>query len=165
MEHQRSTTVFRRPPGSTSVCQGVAIASSLKPTEIRLMIIETPKIVALARTLMALLFLIAGMRKVLGYTAMLGYFGSIGIPMPEVVLPLTILLEVGGGIALIVGWRLQWVGAVLAVFTLATAILAHAFWNSSDAQYSGQLNNFLKNVAIFGGFLLLILQARTATRD
>ncbi len=112
-----------------------------------------------ARVLMAAIFLIAGVRKLLTYGATLGYFAKLGIPLPDVVLPLTIALEVGGGLLLIVGWRVQWVAGALAVFTLATAFTAHAFWASDAAQYAGQLNNFLKNVAMIGGFLMVILYA------
>ena len=112
-----------------------------------------------ARVLMAAIFLIAGVRKLMTYGATLGYFAKLGIPMGEVVLPLTIALEIGGGLLLIAGWRLQWVASALALFTLATAFTAHAFWSADPAQFAGQLNNFLKNVAMAGGFLLLIVNA------
>lgn len=113
-----------------------------------------------ARALMAAIFLVAGCRKILGYAGTLGYFGSFGIPLPDLVLPLTIVLEVGGGIALMAGWRLRWVAIALGVFSLASGIIAHAFWSAPPAQFSGQLNNFLKNVAMSGGFLLVYLNAR-----
>jgi putative oxidoreductase len=108
-----------------------------------------------ARALMAAIFLVAGVRKLMGYAGTLGYFGSLGIPLPEVVLPLTILLELGGGIALLIGWRTNWVAVALGLFTLASALLAHRFWAAEPAQFSNQLNHFLKNVAIAGGFLLV----------
>lgn len=112
-----------------------------------------------ARVLMAVIFLVAGVRKLMTYGATLGYFAKLGIPMADVVLPLTIALEVGGGLLLVAGWRVQWVAGALALFTLATAFTAHAFWAADAAQFAGQLNNFLKNVAMVGGFLLLIAQA------
>jgi putative oxidoreductase len=117
-----------------------------------------------ARVLMAVIFLVAGVRKLMTYGATLGYFAKLGIPMAEVVLPLTIALEVGGGLLLVAGWRVQWVAAALAVFTLATAFTAHAFWAADAAQFAGQLNNFLKNVAMVGGFVLLIAQAGSGGR-
>lgn len=117
-----------------------------------------------ARVLMAVIFLVAGVRKLMTYGATLGYFAKLGIPMAEVVLPLTIALEVGGGLLLVAGWRLQWVAGALAVFTLATAFTAHAFWAADAAQFAGQLNNFLKNVAMVGGFVLLIAQAGSGGR-
>lgn len=112
-----------------------------------------------ARALMAVIFLVAGVRKLMTYGATLGYFAKLGIPLPDVVLPLTIALEVGGGLLLVAGWRGRWVASALAIFTLATAFTAHAFWSADAAQFAGQLNNFLKNVAMVGGFLLLIAHA------
>jgi putative oxidoreductase len=117
-----------------------------------------------ARVLMAAIFLVAGVRKLMTYGATLGYFAKLGIPLGDVVLPLTIALEIGGGLLLIAGWRLQWVASALALFTLATAFTAHAFWSADAAQFSGQLNNFLKNVAMAGGFLLLIVNATGGER-
>jgi putative oxidoreductase len=117
-----------------------------------------------ARVLMAVIFLVAGVRKLMTYGATLGYFAKLGIPMAEVVLPLTIALEVGGGLLLVAGWRVQWVAGALAVFTLATAFTAHAFWAADAAQFAGQLNNFLKNVAMVGGFVLLIAHAGSGVR-
>jgi putative oxidoreductase len=120
--------------------------------------------VVAARVLMAVIFLVAGVRKLMAYGATLGYFAKLGIPLPDVVLPLTIALEVGGGLLLVAGWRVQWVAGALALFTLATAFAAHAFWAADAAQFTGQLNNFLKNVAMVGGFLMLMAHAATGER-
>ena len=59
---------------------------------------------------------------------------------------------------------MQWVAGALAVFTLASAFTAHAFWSADAAQFAGQLNNFLKNVAMAGGFLVLIAHAGSSER-
>lgn len=122
------------------------------------------KLALTARVLMAVIFLVAGVRKLLTYGATLGYFTKLGIPVPEMVLPLTIALEIGGALLLIAGLRVQWVAGVLALFTLATAFIAHAFWTVDAAQFAGQLNNFLKNVAMVGGFLMIIVQADSGAR-
>ena len=114
-----------------------------------------PSAYAAARALMAVIFLVAGIRKLLGYAGTLGYFGALGIPLPDLLLPLTILLEIGGGIALLIGWRARWVAAALGLFSLVSALLAHRFWAADPAQFANQLNHFLKNVAIAGGFLLV----------
>jgi len=110
---------------------------------------------AVARALMAAIFLVAGVRKLMGYAGTLGYFGALGIPLPDVVLPLTILLELGGGVALLIGWRAGWIAVALGLFSLVSALLGHRFWSAEPAQFSNQLNHFLKNVAIAGGFLLV----------
>jgi putative oxidoreductase len=108
-----------------------------------------------ARLLMAAIFVLSGVRKALAFAGTAGYFAKLGLPMPEVVTALVILIEVGGGLMLIAGWQLKPVALAMAVFTLATAFLGHAFWAASPEQFGAQLNNFMKNVAMVGGFVLL----------
>ena len=117
--------------------------------------LKTPHAFAVGRALMALIFLVAGVRKALTYSATAAYFAKLGIPAADIVLPLTILLEIGGAVALAVGWRLPLVAGALGIFTMAAAFVAHGFWAVDPAQFQPQLNNFLKNVAMAGGFLIL----------
>ena len=70
--------------------------------------------------------------------------------MPGVLLPLVILLEVGGGLAIITGWQTRWIAFLLAVFTVAAGVIFHS--NFADQI---QMIMFMKNLAIAGGFLLL----------
>ena len=115
----------------------------------------------LGRSLIALIFLIAGLRKALVFTMTVGYFGKLGIPMPELVVPLSIIVEIGGAILLVLGYRLVIVATVMALFTLVAALTAHQFWAAADPlAYSAQLNNFLKNIAMIGGFVMVIVDAR-----
>ncbi|HSW05634.1 DoxX family protein [Aquabacterium sp.] len=122
--------------------------------------LETRHAFAIGRSLMALIFLVAGVRKALTYAATAAYFAKLGIPAPEIVLALTIVLEIGGAVALIIGWRLPLVAGALGLFTIAAAFLGHAFWAVDPAQFQAQLNNFLKNVAMAGGFLVVAAAAR-----
>lgn len=116
-----------------------------------------------ARILMALLFLVAGVRKLMYYSGTLGYFSQLGIPMPELVLPLTILIEIAGGMAVVAGWRLHLVAPAMALFTLGTALVGHRFWAADAAQFTPQLNSFLKNIAIVGAFIVLAIQPRSGS--
>ena len=113
---------------------------------------------ALARVLIAAIFIVAGLRKLLAYGVTIGSFGRLGIPLPEFAVPLTIALEIGGGVALAVGWRALVVAGALAVFTLLTALVGHQFWAVEPAQFATQLNHFMKNFAIVGGFVLIMLE-------
>ena len=110
---------------------------------------------AVGRVLIASLFLVAGVRKVMNWTAVMAAFTKLGVPVVEVVMPAVVLLELAGGLMLVVGWRVRWVAYVLAAFTLVAGIIGHAFWNADAAQFGNQLNHFLKNVAVCGGLVCL----------
>jgi len=108
-----------------------------------------------ARLLMAAIFVLSGVRKALAFAGTAGYLAKLGLPMPEAITALVILIEVGGGLLLVAGWQLKPVALAMALFTLATAFVGHAFWAASPEQFGAQLNNFMKNVAMVGGFVLL----------
>lgn len=115
-----------------------------------------------ARILMSALFMIAGVRKLIMWKATVAYFSATGLPFSEILVPAVILVELGGAVALVLGWRVRDISLILAIYTLATAFIAHRFWSADAAQFNAQLNNFLKNVAIVGGVLLLTAR-RAAT--
>ena len=118
-----------------------------------------------ARALMALIFVISGTRKVIAFAMTVGYFDQLGIPMPTVVAVVTIVIEIGGGLLLVTGYRQTIVASVMAAFTLGTALIAHQFWTVADPQaFGGQLNHFLKNVAMVGGFLMIAIDGRRTGR-
>ncbi|WP_080966712.1 DoxX family protein [Variovorax paradoxus] len=107
------------------------------------------------RVLIAALFLVAGLRKIMNWDATTAGFSKLGVPVVDVVLPLVVLIELLGGFMLVFGWRERWVAYVLAAFTLAAGIIGHAFWNADAAQFGNQLNHFLKNLAVCGGLVCL----------
>jgi putative oxidoreductase len=111
--------------------------------------------VLVGRILLALIFLVAGYRKLMAVAGSAGYFAKLGFPMPEVMVWVAIAIELGGAILLIVGWKTRWVAWLLALFTLVAAFAAHRFWEVDAAQYANQMNHFLKNIAIVGGFIIL----------
>ena len=75
--------------------------------------------------------------------------------MVGLLLPMTILVELGGGIALIVGWKARWVALALAAFTLVASLVFHNFWDmQADAVMANTLF-FYKNVAVIGGMLMV----------
>jgi len=107
------------------------------------------------RVLLAVIFVWAGFGKATGYDDTAGFMSSVGMPMVGVLLPLTILVEVGGGIALIVGWKARWVALILAVFTLLASLIFHKFWTmTGEAEMTNTLF-FYKNIAIMGGMLMV----------
>lgn len=107
------------------------------------------------RILMGAIFLNAGVRKLLGFAGTVGYFTKLGFPAPELFAALAIVIEVGGSILLIIGWKTRWVAWLLALFVLIAALAAHRFWEFDAAQYANQMNHFMKNLAIIGGLLFV----------
>ena len=103
------------------------------------------------RILLSLVFLIAGYRKLMAVAGSAGYFAKLGFPMPEVMVWVAIVVELGGAILLILGWKARWAAWLLALFTLIATFAAHRFWEVDPAQYANQMNHFLKNLAIIGG--------------
>lgn len=120
------------------------------------------------RIMMGGLFLMSGFSKIAAPVPTLGYIGAVGLPAPQVALGIAILIEVVGGLMLLLGFRMRLAAIVLALFTLATAAIFHS--NFAD---QNQLIHFLKNVAIAGGLLnmaafgagALSLDARTRRHD
>jgi len=107
------------------------------------------------RLLIAALFLVAGIRKVMMFSMSVGYFTKLGFPMPEVMTVIAIAIEIGGALALIVGWKTRGAALLLALFTVIATFMAHRFWEFDAAQQANQLNHFLKNAAIVGGLLFV----------
>ena len=101
------------------------------------------------RVLLVALFLLSGIGKVGAYAATAGYMASVGVP--GALLPLAILIEVLGAIAIIAGWKVRVVSALLAAFTLLTGLIFHS--NFGDQI---QMIMFLKNISITGAFLMLV---------
>ena len=117
---------------------------------------DTANAVALAgRILLAAIFVISGFGKIAGFDGITGYIASKGLPMPQVLAALTIALELGGGLLLVIGYKVRIVAILFFLWLIPTTILFHKFWGIDAAQVQNQMNNFLKNVSIMGGMLLL----------
>ena len=82
----------------------------------------------IGRLLVAALFLPAGLAKLTGFAGTVGYFASLGIPAPTLAVVATIVVEILGGLALLVGYQTRLVAIVMALFTLAASVVGHAYW-------------------------------------
>jgi len=100
------------------------------------------------RILLAILFVTAGFGKIGGYAGTQGYMEAMGVP--GALLPLVILLELGGGLAILAGLGSRTIAVALALFTLVSAMIFHG--NFADQMQSIM---FMKNLSIAGGFLVL----------
>ena len=112
-------------------------------------------ILLVSRILLAGVFLVFGIRKLMAVAGTAGYFAKLGLPMADVLVWLVILIEVGGALLLIVGWKTRFAAWMLAAFVVLATLAAHRYWEFEAAQYVAQLTNFMKNLAIVGGLLLV----------
>jgi putative oxidoreductase len=111
--------------------------------------------VLVGRILLGLLFVLSGFGKIDGFAGTAGYIASKGLPLPELLAALTIVVELGGGLALVVGAFTRQAALALAGFTLLAAFVFHAFWAVPDAKAMMEQISFMKNLAIAGGLLVL----------
>src|SRR5262249_30145249 len=115
-------------------------------------------VIFIARIALAVLFLWGATMKLTGYAGFIGYLQAKGVPFATFAAPLAVAIELLGGIFLVVGLRIRALGLILAIYTVATAILGHDFWNVTDANLQREMVvHFWKNIAIAGGFLLLVV--------
>lgn len=101
-----------------------------------------------ARLFLGQIFLLAGLSKIGAYEGTQGYMEAMGVP--GALLFLVIILEIGGGLAIIVGWQTRWASYALAAFTVVAALVFHR-----DFGNQMEMVMFMKNIAIAGGFLAL----------
>lgn len=111
--------------------------------------------VLVGRVLLGLLFVLSGFAKISGFDGTAGYIASKGMPLPQLVAALTIVVELGGGLALMAGLYTRQVVVVLAAFTLLAGVIFHNFWAVPQPEQMAQQINFMKNLSIAGGMLVL----------
>ena len=107
------------------------------------------------RILLASLFIVAAIGKILGFSGTVGYIASKGLPQPQVLAGATIALELVGGLLIILGRYPLPVGLALAAFCVVTGFIFHNFWALDPAVKQVQMNHFLKNIALAGALLMM----------
>jgi putative oxidoreductase len=106
--------------------------------------------ILVGRILLAAMFVLAGFAKLMDIAGTAGWFGSIGLPVPTIVAVLVGLLELVGGLAIVVGYKTRIAALALAVFAIGATLIAHT--NFADMM---QFLIFQKNFAVVGGLLVL----------
>ena len=112
--------------------------------------------ITVGRALLGLYFLLPGISKIPTYAGTTEYMLLHNIHLASILLPITIVLQVGLGVMLIIGYRIKESALILAALTIFINIGMHDFWNeypNTDAGHETQ--NFVKNLAIFAGLLVL----------
>jgi putative oxidoreductase len=125
-----------------------ALATHFKTNKANPMKTQATSLAAIGRTLLAVLFLLSGLGKIAAPAMTQGYIASAGLPAPLLGYLVAILLEVGGGLLLVVGYQTRIVALILAAFTAVAAVVFH-----HDFADQNQMIHFLKNIAVAGGLL------------
>lgn len=99
------------------------------------------------RALLALLFIPAGFGKIAGFAGAVGYAAAKGVPLPEVAIGMAIVVELGLGLLLLVGFQTRWAALAIAFFTVVITFIFHPLSDPTQAQA------FFKNIAVVGGLL------------
>jgi putative oxidoreductase len=110
----------------------------------------------LGRALLAVLFILAGVGKIINPTPFLEHMTQFGVP--TFFLPAVIALELSGGLAILIGWRVRYAAGALGIFCVLTAAIFH-----HQLSIKAETTLFLKDLAIAGG--LLVLAASAAARE
>jgi putative oxidoreductase len=112
-------------------------------------------VMLLARICLSAIFIISGFSKLVAVAGITAVLAKQGLPQPKMLGYAVGLVEVFGGIMVLVGFATRWAAIVLALFTVGTIVIAHNFWAVDAAQYVAQRTQALKNIGIVGGFLML----------
>lgn len=113
--------------------------------------------ILIARIFLGAIFVQSGFGKLAGLAGFTAYLAKMGVPMASTVAPFAASVEFLGGVAILAGAWTGLAAALLIGFTVVGTLLAHRFWAAPVEQYTLQNLQFMKNVAIIGGFLAVLL--------
>lgn len=108
------------------------------------------------RILLAIIFLVSGIGKIGGFAGTAGYMLSKGLPMVEVLLAITIVIEIGAALMLILGLKAKLGAAALFLWMIPVTIMLHNFWVMPPADQQMQMAMFMKNLGLMGGMLYIM---------
>ncbi len=108
------------------------------------------------RLLIAFIFLQSGWDKLFNFSKTAALMTSKGIPMAEVLLVPVLIILLGGGLMILLGWHAQWAALALVVFLVPATLYFHNYWSYPAAQQLNQFHHFVKNAAILGALLYIM---------
>jgi putative oxidoreductase len=118
----------------------------------------------LGRVLLSVIFILSGLGKLPHFHDVANMMGSKGIPLASVVLAITLLIEIGGGLMVLTGYKANYAALVIALWLIPVTLIFHHFWGIPAEQQQDQMIHFLKNVAIMGGLLILAYASPEQTK-
>jgi putative oxidoreductase len=108
----------------------------------------------LGRVLLSVIFILSGLGKLPHFHDVATMMAGKGIPLASAALAITLLIEIGGGLMLLTGFKARYAALVIAVWLVPVTLVFHNFWAVPAVQQQDQMINFLKNLAIIGGLLV-----------
>ncbi len=109
---------------------------------------QNDTVALMSRLFMSSLFILYGYFKLTGYAGTVAYMTKLGLP--SFCAALAVIIELGGGILILLGYQTRLVSYGLALYVIIAALIAHRHFADSN-----QLSHFMKNMAIVGGFLAI----------
>lgn len=114
----------------------------------------------IGRLLLSNLFIVAGFEKITGFTGAAGYMAakmpSLDPSLIKIMLVLTIAIELGGGLLMLIGWQARWAATIIFLWMIPVTYLFHAYWGLPPDQVQLQFIQFQKNLAIMGALLFIV---------
>jgi len=109
---------------------------------------------AVGRVALGAIFVVSGLGKLAASRGAVAYASSKGVP--EILLGIATALELVGGVSIVVGFRTRWGALALLIFLVPVTLVFHNFWAVPAGQQQMEMANFLKNIAIGGGLLIVL---------
>lgn len=116
----------------------------------------------IGRLLLSNLFIVAGFKKITGFAGAAGYMAakmpSLDPNLIKIMLVLTIVIELVGGLMILVGWQARWAATIIFLWMIPVTYLFHPYWGLPPEQMQMQFIQFQKNLAIMGALLFIVAQ-------
>jgi putative oxidoreductase len=114
-------------------------------------------VLLLARILLAAIFVPSGFGKLMGFEGFAASLAAKGLPLPLLWAVAGVAAEFGGSLLILFGLGTRLLAPVMVIFVAFAAVLSHPFWATDAEHYQAQYINFMKNIAIMGGYLALFV--------
>ena len=114
-------------------------------------------VLLLARILLAAIFVPSGFGKLMGFEGFAASLAAKGLPLPLLWAIAGVAAEFGGSLLILFGLGTRLLAPVMVIFVAFAAVLSHPFWATDAEHYQAQYINFMKNIAIMGGYLAVFV--------
>lgn len=108
------------------------------------------------RILISIIFIMSGIGKITGFAGTAGWMTSKGLPMADVLLGASIVIELGAAAMIVLGFKARWGAAALLLWMIPVTLVFHSYWTYPAAEQQMQSIMFFKNLGLMGGMLLIM---------